>query len=133
MALPEAQDGGRMLTEAVVGSGDHDRFGDRGHAHQNLFDLERADVLAAANDDVGLAVGDGQIAVVVEHADVARAIPAVAVEGCAVSLVIGVAEAEIGTATEDLAVVAEPDLHARPDVSVGEQPLVLGCAAAANR
>ena len=69
-----------MLAEALVGRGDHADLGDAVEAEQQLLDLLGADVLAAADDDVGHAVGDGEVAVVVEHADVAGAVPAVVVE-----------------------------------------------------
>ncbi len=59
-----------------------------------------------------LAVGDGEVAVVVEHADVAGAVPAVGVEGLRGQRRIGVAQAQVRAAAEDLAVGAEPDLHA---------------------
>ena len=55
-------------------------LGDGVDAQQQLLDLDGADVLAAPDDDVGDAVGDGEVAVVVEHADVAGAVPAVVVE-----------------------------------------------------
>ena len=51
-----------------------------GKRRTKLLDLERRDVLAAADDDVLLAVDDREIAVVVEHADVAGRVPPVGVE-----------------------------------------------------
>ena len=122
-----------VLTETGVRRGHHDRLGHGGHAQQHLLDLERADVLAAADDDVGLAVGDGQVAVVVEDADVTGVVPAVVVECFRGQLVVGVAQAQIRTAAEDLAVLGQPDLDAGPRVAVGEQPLVLGRVCGASR
>ena len=102
-----------MLAEALVGRGHHARPRPRAsQAEQQLLDLLGADVLAAADDDVGHAVGDGEVAVVVEHADVAGAVPAVVVEGRGGQLGVGVAEAAVGATAEDLAVVVEPDLDA---------------------
>ena len=72
-----------------------------------------------------IAVGDRQIAVFVEHTDVAGAVPAVIVEGPCGQFVVGVAEAQIRPPAEDLTVGTQPDLHPGPRVSVGEQPLVL--------
>ena len=69
-----------VLTETLVGRGDD---GDLGHAREAqdlLLDLERADVLASPDDDVLLAVDDGEEALVVEDADVTRREPAVGVE-----------------------------------------------------
>ena len=84
---PDPQHRGGALAEPRVGRGHHHGLGDaRACVEQHLLDLERADVLAAADDDVGLAVGDGEVAVVVEHADIACAVPAVVVEGLARSV-----------------------------------------------
>ena len=73
------------LAEARIGRADDRDLGDAGHAQQLLLDLDRAHVLAAADDDVLLAVGDREEAVVVEHTDVAGHEPAVGVKACAVS------------------------------------------------
>ena len=75
-----ADERARVLAEPRVGRGDDRDLGDAGHAQQQLLDLARADVLAAADDDVLLAVGDREVAVGVEHADVAGREPAVGVE-----------------------------------------------------
>ena len=99
--------------EPVVGRGHHADLGHRVDAEQQLLDLLGADVLAAPDDDVGDAVGDGEVAVVVEHADVAGAVPAVVVEGRGGQLGVGVAEAAVRAPAEDLAVVVEPELDAR--------------------
>ena len=121
---PDPQHRDDALTEALVGRRDHDRLGHLRHGQQRLFDLDGADVLAAADDDVGLAVGDGQVAVVVQHADVAGVVPAVVVEGLRRQLGIEIAEAQIRSPAEDFAVGGEPDLDARTRVAVGEQSLV---------
>jgi len=77
----QPDDGRGVLAEPRVRCGHHHGFGDAGHAQQHLLDLRRADVLAAADDEVGLAVGDGEVTVLVEHAYVARVVSAVVVEG----------------------------------------------------
>ena len=71
-----------------------------------LLDLGRAHVLAAADDDVLLAVGDREVAVGVEHADVAGHEPAVGANAAAVSGGIGVADEAVGPAAPDLARLA---------------------------
>src|SRR6266568_3683247 len=48
--------------------------------HQDAVDLERRDVHAAADDQVLLAAGEAQEAIGIEHAEVAGAIPVVAVD-----------------------------------------------------
>jgi hypothetical protein len=62
--------------------------------------------------------------VAVEHADVAGVIPAFVVERPGGQRLVGVAEADVGPAAEDLALVGRPDLLApvdepiTPDVTV---------------
>ena len=102
-------------------------------AEHQLLDLLGADVLAAADDDVGHAIGDGEVAVVVEHADVAGAVPAVVVEDGGGQLGVGVADEAVGTPAEDLAVVVEADLDAGQRASVGAEALVLGVVEDGNR
>ncbi len=63
----------RHFAEPLVGRAEHRRFGDRGAGVAFRLDLGRRDILAAADDDVLLAVDDEQIAVLVEIADVAGA------------------------------------------------------------
>jgi hypothetical protein len=81
-----------VLTEPRIGGGDHHHLADAGHGEQGLFDLQRADVLAAADDDVGFAVGDGQVTVVVENPDVTGVVPALVIERGGGSSVSGVAK-----------------------------------------
>ncbi len=61
----------RDLAEALVGQAEHRAFGNVGMGVDRLLDLDAGDVLAAADDDVLLAVDDEQIAVLVEIAEVA--------------------------------------------------------------
>ena len=79
-ALAGADDRGGPLAQAVVGGGDDAHLGHPVEAGQELLDLAGADVLAAPDDDVGEAVGDGEVALVVEHPDVAGVVPALVVE-----------------------------------------------------
>ena len=119
------------------GAGHHGDLGDARDAHQQLLDLDGADVLAAADDDVLQAVGDAQAAVVVEHADVAGAEPAVGVERGGGRARVGVAGEAVRaaargsrrarpTATSLAVVVDEADLDAGQRAAVGVAALVLG-------
>lgn len=125
MAVPQPQHGGGVFAEPRVGRRHHHRLGDGRHAQQHLFDLECADVLAAADDHVGLAVGDGQVPIRVEDADVTGVVPPVVVEGPVGQGVVGVAETEVGAPREDLAVVGESDLDAGAGIAVGVEAFVL--------
>ena len=101
-----------VLTEPRVGRRDDRALGDAGDPGDQLLDLLRADVLAAADDDVLLAVGDREATVLVEHADVAGRVPTVGVESLRGAAGIGVAEEAVGTAREDLARFADADIAA---------------------
>ena len=92
-----------MLAEAVVRRGHHRHLGHALHVRQELLHFGRADVLAAANDDVLDPVGDGEVAVFVEHADVTGAEPALLVDGLGREGGIGVAGEAVGPTGEDLA------------------------------
>ena len=103
VARPHADDRARVLAEPRVGRGDDGDLGDAGQRLQRALDLGGGDVLAAADDDVLHPIGDGQEALLVEHADVAGVVPPLVVERGGGERRVGVAEAEIGTAREDLA------------------------------
>ena len=60
------------LAPLVVGHADGGGVADRGVLEQHRVDLGRVDVHAAGDDEVGGAVGEEQVAVVVEVADVAE-------------------------------------------------------------
>ena len=94
---------------------DDDRLGDVRRDLELVLDLRRRDVLAAGGDDDVLhAIGDGEEAVVVEHADVAGVQPAVGIEGGGGGgRVVEVAEERARAPGQDLAVVADADLAAR--------------------
>ena len=117
-----------VLAEAFVGGGHHRHLGHSGNLGDDLLDLGRRQVLAAADDDVLHPVGDGQTAVLVDHPDVAGVVPPVVVEGD-VEVGIGVAQAQLGAPRHDLTgrargqVVAvfvhDPHLHSGPGTPVG--------------
>ena len=104
---------GGVFAQPGIRCGHHHGLRDRRQGEQDLLDLQRADVLAAADDDVGLAVGDGDVAVVVHDPDVAGVIPPVVVEGLGGQVRIGVADEQIRPARKDFAVVGHPDLDSR--------------------
>src|SRR6516165_4237418 len=69
-------EGGNDLAPALVRDPDHGHLGDCGMQRQAAFDLDRRDVLAAADDHVVDAAGDEEIAITVEIAGIAGEIPA---------------------------------------------------------
>src|SRR5215210_2852925 len=72
-------DGGRdLLAELVVWHADHRHLGHRGVLVEHLLDLARVDVVAAADDQVLLAVDDEEVAVLVHAGHVAGVEPAAA-------------------------------------------------------
>ena len=84
--LVRVDHGDRHLAQPVVRHSEHAGLGDGGAGVDLRFDLGAGDILAAADDDVLLAVDDEQIAVLVDVADVAGADVAVRGEGGARSL-----------------------------------------------
>src|SRR4051812_47432316 len=76
--LPWLQHDGRrdLLAHRLVGHADHRRLGDRRVLVQDLLDLARIDVVAAADDHVLLAVDDEEVAILVELRHVAGVEPA---------------------------------------------------------
>src|SRR3546814_2511854 len=71
---------------------------------QQRLDFLRRDILAAANDDILLAVGDEQIALGIEPADVAGAVPAARQEGARIERGVEITEKKLRPARADLAV-----------------------------
>src|SRR5262249_22138436 len=71
-------EGGNDLAPALVRDPDHGHLGDCGMQRQATFDLDRRDVLAAADDHVVDAAGDEEIAITVQIAGIAGEIPALA-------------------------------------------------------
>ena len=99
---------------------DHDRVRDLGVRLEVVLEVRGRDVLAARRDeDVLLAVGDRDEAVVVDLGDVARVEPAVGVEHLARRrFVLEIAGEDGRAADQELAVVAEAKLGSgqrRPD------------------
>ena len=68
----QLDDGEHRFAPLLVGHADDRRVADRGVLEQDRVDLGRIDVHAAGDDQVGAAVGEEQVAVVVEVADVAE-------------------------------------------------------------
>src|SRR5215813_327373 len=71
-------EGANDLAPALVRDPDHGHLGDCGMQRQAAFDLDRRDVLAAADDHVLDAAGDEEIAITVEIAGIAGELPALA-------------------------------------------------------
>ena len=78
-ATPGARDDDRdhRLAEVGVRHADDRALGDAGQVVEDALDLGRVDVVAAADDQVLAAADDGDVAAVVDLADVAGAKPAV--------------------------------------------------------
>ena len=78
LALVEDDRGADLLAPLVVGDADHRRFADLRVLVEHLLDLARVDVVAAADDQVLLAVDDVEVAVLVDAGHVAAVEPAAA-------------------------------------------------------
>ena len=89
-------DGGAVLAVACIGRGDDGHLGNPGDRSQDVLHFGGRHVLATPDDDVLLAVGDRQVAVRVDDADVARVVPPVGVDGVSGQVGIGVARKELG-------------------------------------
>ena len=99
-------DGLDLLAELVVRDAEHGDVGDLRVRDQHVLGLLRVDVDAARDDHVGLAVGQVEVAVLVEVADVADRRPAVLVArvgGLVGRVVVGEARAALGPDRADLA------------------------------
>ena len=72
----ERDRGTDLLAEALVRDAEHGGLGHRGVLVDDLLDLAGVDVEPAADDQVLLAVHDGEVAVGVDGADVAGGEPA---------------------------------------------------------
>ena len=130
-----AEERAAVLPETLVRCGDDRHLRHPLHVGQQLLDLGRTDVLPAPDDDVLHPVGDGQVAVVVDHADVAGAEPTLGVDELRVECRVRVAGEAVGPAAEDLAglphrhvvavLVDGPDLDPRHRPAVGVDALLL--------
>src|SRR5699024_6339918 len=100
------------LSHPLVRHADHRVFDHAVQAGQRLLDLRGVHVEAAVDVHVLESVGDAQVAALIDLADVAGAEPAVVGEGFRrVLRVVQVALHDHLAAGEDLAVLADPDLH----------------------
>jgi hypothetical protein len=96
--------GADPLAESRIGDADRRRLQHLRVLIQHLFDLARIDVGTAADDQLLLAVDDLQIAVTVEHADIAGGEPAVGAEAAGIDLgVLVVADRHRGAIGQNLA------------------------------
>src|SRR3954447_17209715 len=77
LAVLERDRGADLLAELLVRDADHRRLGHRGMLVEDLLDLARIDVVAAADDHVLLAIDDEEVAVLVDLGHVAGVEPAV--------------------------------------------------------
>src|SRR3954453_7374103 len=103
-------EGHELLAVALVGHTDDLHVGDVGVAHQELLDLARVDVLAAADHEVLDAPDDVQVAVGVHDREVAGVHPAAAVDRLGRALgVLPVAEHDRVAAGAELARLAARD------------------------
>ena len=126
-----------------VGQADDRDVADLGVGVEHVLDLLGADVLALADDDVLEPAGDGDVAVGVDVAQVARAEPPLVVEGIGVERAVEVAAEELRTDDTDLALLArasrlpvEPDdahLHALGRRALGVRQLVVRICRASHR
>ena len=122
-----AHEGAGVLSEAGVGGGDHRDLDHPREKQEPLLHLGGADVLAAADDDVLLAVGEGQV-LAVEHADVAGGEPAVAVDAGVGQRGIEISREQVWSARHDLPRLAGRQVHAvivdDADLDAGERSAV---------
>src|SRR3954471_9975928 len=123
-----------VLSEPCVRRGDDRGLRHPGYAQEQLLDLGGAHVLTAPDDDVLLPVGDREVTLLVEHADVATHVPAVVDEGGGGERWIGVPREAVGAPAEDLArdadlhvatrFVDQPEVDSRKRAPVGELALL---------
>ena len=106
---------GEQCGEVAATLADDDRLGDQLVLTEIALDLLRGDVLPGGSDDqVLLAAGHREIAVIVEAPDVTRVQPSVGVDELRRrGLVAEVARAHVAAPHEDLAVVGDAHLHSR--------------------
>ena len=94
------------LPTVGVGEANHGGDADLGQLVQHVLDLRGRDVLALADDDVLEPAGEGHVAVVVHHTEVAGTEPTLLVERVGFERGIGVALEQHRTGDADLALVA---------------------------
>jgi hypothetical protein len=128
-------EGAHLLAQERIRGRADGRFGDVGMQDQKVLDLTGGDVLPAPDDDVLLAVGDDQVPVGVEAADIAGPEPAAGQEGLGVEGGVAVAGELPRPPGDDLPfsagrdvgafVVDQADLIAVGDTPVGTVPFLL--------
>ena len=104
-AMREHHEGLDRLAPFLVGHADHRDLGHRRVRAKRVLDLDRRDILAAGDDHILLAIGDGDVAVAVHRAAVASVEPTVLDRGFGC----------LGR----LPVAIEHDIAARDDFSAG--------------
>ena len=113
------------LAEQLVGRRDRGDQGDRGVAADLVLDLRRADVLAAADDEVGRPADDREVAVVVDPHDVADEHPAVRRVQLGVGRrIVEVAAGQQRALAPRLAVAEQPHVHRLDDPARRAQPVL---------
>src|SRR3954464_12781826 len=106
LTVLEHHRGADLLPHLLVGHRDHGGLGHGGVLVEDLLDLARVDVVAAADDHVLLAVDDEEVAVLVDAGHVARVEPAVAQDLLRGVVAVPVALHEVVAADRDLADLA---------------------------
>src|ERR1700709_525228 len=130
LALVEDDGGAYLLAPLVVGDADHRRFADPRVLVEHLLDLARVDVVAAADDQVLLAIYDVEVALLVALRHVPRVEPAAAhrlrggVGALPVALhdVVAADHDLADFALGDLVVVLVEDLHLYPFERGADRP-----------
>ena len=114
------------LAPLLVGDADHRDLAHRVVRHQGVLDLDRGDVLAAGDDDVLLAVGDRDVAVL-ERAAVAGVEPVAPLRLLGGLGVLPVRGEVVVRLREHLAGVVDHDPHAhRRRSGTAQEPGLLG-------
>ncbi|MCY1278210.1 hypothetical protein D9M70_269310 [compost metagenome] len=105
----EHHEGTDCLAPAQMRQAHHRRIGNGRMAQQDFLDLDGRHVLAAGLDHILLAVQEQQLPVGVEHAQVARVVPAKPAHGSRGVRVLVVAQHDIGPAMHDFASLTRPE------------------------
>src|SRR3954454_14535718 len=106
LTVLEHDRGADLLAHLLVGHRDHGGLGHGGVLVEDLLDLARIDVVAAADDHVLLAVDDEEVAVLVDAGHVARVEPAVVQDLLRGVVAVPVALHQVVAADRDLADLA---------------------------
>ncbi|MNI62390.1 hypothetical protein D3C73_1177100 [compost metagenome] len=106
----QAHKGADAFADHFIGPSQHRGLQDGRMGGQNVLDLARRDVLAAADDDVFPTIDDGQHPRVVQDADVARIKEAVLGEGRVIQTGVEIADAKVRAHGENFAGRSSRDL-----------------------